>query len=116
MRRTMFPRFRPEFYPANLALLDEARACAAESGCSLAQLALAWTLAKGAHVIPIPGTTRTGHLDDNIAAGQVYLTPDIVARLDAHFAPERPAGPRYTSRAQDTVDTEQFDFELDADS
>lgn len=111
LRRIMFPRFSPEFYPKNLALLDEARKVAREAGCTVAQLALAWTLAKGDHVIPIPGTTKRAHLEDNHAAASVTLTAAQVARLDAHFAPERAAGPRYNPVGQASVTTEMFDFE-----
>lgn len=111
MRRFMFPRFSPEFYPKNLALLDEARAVAHEAGCTVAQLALAWTLAKGDHVIPIPGTTKRAHLEDNHAAASVSLSAAQVARLDAHFAPERAAGPRYNFVGQASVTTEMYDFE-----
>ena len=111
MRLNAFPRFLPEHYPANLALLDEVRVIAGEAGCTVAQLALAWTLAKGPHVIPIPGTTKLSHLDDNHAAAKVTLTPAQVARLDAHFAPERAVGPRYNAMGQATVTTEMFDFE-----
>lgn len=111
MRLSAFPRFLPEHYPANLALLDEARAIAGEAGCTVAQLALAWTLAKGPHVVPIPGTTKRSHLEDNHAAADVKLTPTQVARLDAHFAPERAKGPRYNAAGQATVTTEMFDFE-----
>jgi aryl-alcohol dehydrogenase-like predicted oxidoreductase len=111
MRRSMFPRFSPEFYPKNLALLDEARAVAREAGCTVAQLALAWTLAKGDHVIPIPGTTKRAHLEDNHAAATVVLSGAQVARLDAHFAPEHAAGPRYSPVGQASVTTEMYDFE-----
>lgn len=111
MRRSLFPRFKPEFYPANLTLLGEAKAIAREAGCSVAQLALAWTLAEGNHVIPIPGTTRLAHLVENHAAAQVTLTPSQVARLDSHFAPERAVGPRYSGPGQASVTTEMFDFE-----
>lgn len=111
MRLSAFPRFLPEHYPANLALLDEARAIAGEAGCTVAQLALAWTLAKGPYVIPIPGTTKASHLEDNHAAASVKLTPAQVARLDTHFAPERAKGPRYNAAGQATVTTEMFDFE-----
>jgi aryl-alcohol dehydrogenase-like predicted oxidoreductase len=114
MRRFMFPRFSPEFYPKNLALLDEARAVAREAGCTVAQLALAWTLAKGDHVIPIPGTTKRAHLEDNHAAASVTLNAAQVARLDAHFAPERAAGPRYNPVGQASVTTETYDFEKQA--
>lgn len=109
--RAVFPRFSPENYPGNLALLDGAREIAAEAGCSLAQLSLAWLLAKGDHVLPIPGTTSTSHLSENLSAAKVSLSDEIVARLDAHFAPGTAVGPRYSSRMQESVDTEQFDFE-----
>jgi aryl-alcohol dehydrogenase-like predicted oxidoreductase len=84
---------------------------AREAGCSVAQLALAWTLAKGDHVIPIPGTTKRVHLEENHLAANAKLTPAQVARLDVHFAPERAAGPRYNSMGQASVTTEMFDFE-----
>lgn len=111
MRKHAFPRFNAEHYPANLALLDEARACAAELGCTVAQLALAWTLAKGEHVVAIPGTTNPAHLEDNHAAGAVTLPADMVARLDANFAPEKAAGPRYSPDGQASVTTEMYPFE-----
>lgn len=114
MRLSAFPRFFPENYPGNLPLLAEARAIAAEAGCTVAQLALAWTLAKGDHVIPIPGTTKRSHLDDNHAAASVTLTPAQVTRLDAHFAPERAVGLRYNGPGQASVTTEMFDFEKQA--
>ena len=115
MRRTLFPRFGPDFYPQNLALLDAARAVAQEAGCSVAQLALAWTLAKGDHVLPIPGTTRMAHLEENHAAAEIVLTPSQVERLDQHFSPERAAGPRYSPQGQASVTTELFEFEAPAD-
>lgn len=111
MRLSAFPRFLPEYYQSNLALLDEARVIAGEAGCTVAQLALAWTLAKGPHVIPIPGTTKVAYLEENHAAASVKLTPAQVAQLDVHFAPERAKGPRYNAAGQATVTTEMFDFE-----
>lgn len=114
MRLRMFPRFFPEHYGANLPLLEAARVAAAEAGCTVAQLALAWLLAKGESVIPIPGTTNPQHLSDNIEAAKFELTAQTVAALDAAFAPEKPVGPRYNERAQATVDTEQYAFETGA--
>ena len=109
--RRFFPRFSEENYPENLKLLEGARDMAREAGCSVVQLALAWLLAKGDHVIPIPGTTNPDHLSENLGAAKVSLSPDLVSRLDAHFRPEAGVGPRYPERLQATVDTEQFDFE-----
>lgn len=111
LRRTFFPRFLPENYEKNLPLLDEARACAAEVGCTVAQLALAWTLAKGEHVVPIPGTTRVAHLEDNMAAADITLPAEIVARLDKNFAPGTAVGGRYTPMGMRAVDSERFAFE-----
>lgn len=111
MRLSFFPRFDPENYARNLPLLEEAKAVAEEVGCSVSQLAIAWTLAKGANVLPIPGTTNPKHLEENHRAAEVVLTPEQVARLDAHFAPERAVGPRYNALGQASVTTEMFDFE-----
>lgn len=111
MRRTMFPRFFEENYIRNLPLLDVAREVAAEAGCSVAQLALAWTLAKGDHVIPIPGTTSLAHLEDNHTAADIHLTTEQVSRLDHAFAPDRAVGPRYAPPGQASVTTEMYDFE-----
>lgn len=111
MRLSIFPRFSPENYKGNLPLLDEAKAVANEANCSVAQLAIAWTLAKGSNVLPIPGTTNLKHLEENHRAAEVILTPEQVARLDAHFAPERAVGPRYNAMGQASVTTEMYDFE-----
>lgn len=111
MRRSMFPRFSDENYAGNLLLLDMARDVAAEAGCSVAQLAIAWTMAMGEHMLPIPGTRSIAHLEENHAAGDVRLTAEQVARLDVAFAPERAVGPRYSPAGQASVTTEMFDFE-----
>ncbi len=111
LRGSIFPRFSPENYAGNLPLLDVARECAEDAGCSVAQLALAWTLAKGDHVVPIPGTTNLQHLEENWRAGQIELSGDIVARLDAHFLPEKAVGPRYNTMGQSVVTTEMYPFE-----
>lgn len=111
MRRTMFPRFSEKYYPENLPLLDTARAVATEAGCSVAQLAIAWTMSKGEHVLPIPGTRNIVHLEENHAAGSMTLTADQVARLDEAFSPERAVGPRYSPAGQASVTTEMFEFE-----
>jgi aryl-alcohol dehydrogenase-like predicted oxidoreductase len=107
IRRAM-PRFEPATYAANLKLLPPCEALARQVGCSPAQLALAWLLARGEHVVPIPGTTQRKHLADNLGALDVSLPPAVMAELDALFAPGRISGPRYAAQSQSEVDTEQF--------
>ena len=68
--RLAMPRFQGEHFARNLALLDGLSAVARESGCTMAQAALAWVLAQGTHIIPIPGTTRLDHLEENARAEQ----------------------------------------------
>jgi len=107
IRRGM-PRFEPAHYAANLALLPACEALAREAGCTPAQLALAWLLTRGEHVVPIPGTTRRAHLNENLGAANVVLAPDLIARIDVLFEPARIAGGRYGAQSQSEVDTEQF--------
>jgi aryl-alcohol dehydrogenase-like predicted oxidoreductase len=107
IRRAM-PRFAPDNYTANLALLDDYAAIARDAGCTMAQLALAWLLARGDHVIPIPGTTSLAHLGENLGAASVVLSPQVIARLDALFTPQAITGPRYNATNQAEIDTEDF--------
>ncbi|MDP2008299.1 MAG: aldo/keto reductase [Rubrivivax sp.] len=107
IRRSM-PRFEPDNHAANLSLLPAWQALAAEAGCTPAQLSLAWLLARGEHVIPIPGTTSRAHLKENLGASAVQLTADLAARIETLFEPARIAGNRYGAQSQTEVDTEQF--------
>ncbi|GGX78000.1 aldo/keto reductase [Vogesella alkaliphila] len=107
IRRAM-PRFSSENHAANLALLSEFRAIAAEAGCSPAQLALAWLLTRGEHVIPIPGTTSIAHLLENVAAAGIQPGVDTLQRLEALFARGAVAGARYNAATQAEIDTEEF--------
>ncbi len=107
IRRTM-PRFLPANYAANLALLARHSAIAQSLGCTQAQLALAWLLARGGHVLPIPGTVNTAHLQDNLGAGTITLAPAVLAQLDALFQPQAIHGARYTAQSQAEIDTEDF--------
>jgi len=107
IRRGM-PRFEPATYAANLGLLDDYVAIARDVGCTPAQLALAWLLARGEHVIAIPGTTSAAHLDENIGAAAVALDAATMARLDARINRERVSGARYNAATQAEVDTEEF--------
>jgi hypothetical protein len=106
--RTTMPRFSPENYAANLRLLDGYEQVARDVGCTPAQLALAWLLARGDHVIPIPGTTRIEHLRENLGALEVSLTAATVARLNSLINRHTVVGPRYSAATQAEIDTEEF--------
>jgi aryl-alcohol dehydrogenase-like predicted oxidoreductase len=107
IRRAM-PRFAPEAYAANLKLLEGYRAIAREVGCTPAQLALAWLLHRGEHIIPIPGTTRVEHLHDDLGAADVRLDAGTLARLDALINERTVTGERYNAQNASEVDTETF--------
>ena len=106
--RRFMPRFSPETYAENLKLLDAYAAVARDVGCTMAQLALAWLLAKGDDILPIPGTANRQHLADNAAAADIELDAATVARLDALINEKTVVGPRYNAVAQSEVDTEEF--------
>jgi aryl-alcohol dehydrogenase-like predicted oxidoreductase len=89
------PRFTGEAFAANLRLVDAVRELAAQKGASPGQLALAWVLAQGEDVVPIPGTKRRSYLEENVGALDVELTADDLARLDAIAPPGAAAGTRY---------------------
>ena len=108
IRRSM-PRFEPANYAANLALLPAYEALAREAGCTPAQLALAWLLTRGEHVIPIPGTGKRSHLREDLAAADVRLAPSLLGRLDALINHRTVQGGRYSAQSQSEVDTEQFE-------
>lgn len=111
MRRSFFPRLAEPHFSENQKLLPMARDMAAALGCTLPQLAIAWTLAKGPEVVAIPGTKDIAHLEENFGANQVDLSPEQIAALDAHFSPEAISGPRYSALGQATVTTECYAFE-----
>ncbi len=89
------PRWREENLKQNLALVDKIKEIASEKGCTPAQLALAWVLAQGEDIIPIPGTRREKYLRENIAALDVTLTADDLAQIDAALPVGAAAGTRY---------------------
>ncbi len=93
-RRTQ-PRFAPANAPRNRALLDGFAALARDRGCTPAQLALAWGLAQGRDVVPIPGTTKVARLEENLAAVDVALSARDLHRIDALRLHESVAGDRY---------------------
>ena len=93
-RRT-HPRFTGEAFTANLRLVDAVRAMAEEKGVTAGQLALAWVLAQGQDVVPIPGTKRRSYLEENVGAAGVQLGADDLARLAEIAPPGVAAGGRY---------------------
>ncbi len=107
IRRTM-PRFEPAAYVANLALWRGVQALAERAGCTPAQLSLAWLLARGEHVVPIPGTTQLAHLRENLQAANMSLAGDIAEALEDLMREGRVLGGRYNAVSQGEVDTEQF--------
>ncbi|HEX8156393.1 MAG TPA: aldo/keto reductase [Solirubrobacteraceae bacterium] len=94
------PRFTGENLEQNLQLAGQVKAIAAEKACTPAQLALAWVLARGDDVVPIPGTKQRKYLEDNVGALEVRLTPDDLARLDDL---PKAAGDRYDRTGMQTV-------------
>jgi aryl-alcohol dehydrogenase-like predicted oxidoreductase len=95
-RRTS-PRFQGENFQKNLDLVAEIRAIAADKGCTPAQLALAWVLAQGEDIAPIPGTKRRKYLEENLGALNVSLTADDLARINAAVPSGAAAGTRYAA-------------------
>jgi aryl-alcohol dehydrogenase-like predicted oxidoreductase len=93
--RRLNPRFQGENFTRNLALVEKVKALAADKGCSAAQLALAWVLAQGEHIVPIPGTRRLRNLEENLGALDVHLSADELAQIDAVFPAGVSAGARY---------------------
>jgi aryl-alcohol dehydrogenase-like predicted oxidoreductase len=106
--RASMPRFQSPAFEANLALADRFAAIAADAGFTPAQLSLAWVLARGPHVIAIPGTRSIAHLDENLAAASRPAALETLAAVDALFAPGAVQGNRYPPAAQAQVDTERL--------
>jgi len=93
--RRLSPRFQGENFQKNLDLVRRVEEIAREKGCKPSQLALAWVLAQGDDIVPIPGTKRRKYLEENVAADAVGLTKEDLRRIDAVFPPEAAAGGRY---------------------
>ena len=108
LRRNM-PRFYPENFDRNRRLLDAYSELAERVGCTMGQLALAWLLHIDANVIPIPGTTDSGHLRENFEALDVSLDEDAVAEAGAIINQDTVTGDRYIESTQAEIDTEQFE-------
>jgi aryl-alcohol dehydrogenase-like predicted oxidoreductase len=93
--RRSSPRFQGENFARNLSLAEKVKSLAADKGCTPAQLALAWVLAQGEHLVPIPGTRRARNLDDNLGALNVRLSAGELAEIAAVFPLHITAGARY---------------------
>jgi aryl-alcohol dehydrogenase-like predicted oxidoreductase len=98
------PRFEGENFRRNLNLVDEIDALSAEKGCAPAQLALAWVLAQGDDIVPIPGTKRRKYLEENAVALQLDLTDADLARIERVFPRGAATGERYAPKALSAVD------------
>src|SRR5438094_2030658 len=89
------PRYKGENFDANMRAASAVQELARQKGTTPGQIALAWLLHKGDDIVPIPGTTRRKHLEDNAGAVNVSLSDQDMAKLDAALSPENVAGPRY---------------------
>ncbi len=101
--RRFHPRFAGENFDRNLALVREIAEIAAEKGCTAAQLALAWVLAQGEDIVPIPGTKRRRWLDENIGALEVRLSSEDLERIERAFPRGAAAGDRYHAAGMQTI-------------
>jgi len=101
--RKNHPRFQGENFEKNIQLVREVEKMAQEKGCTTAQLALAWVLAQGDDIVPIPGTKHVKYLDQNIGSLDVELSDGDLERLDAILPPGAAAGERYHARGMETV-------------
>jgi aryl-alcohol dehydrogenase-like predicted oxidoreductase len=93
------PRFEGDNFTKNLALVDAIRAIADAKGCTPAQLAIAWVMAQGDDIVPIPGTKRRRYLEDNLGAAGIALSRDDLARIDRALPPGAASGERYGPHA-----------------
>ncbi|WP_455910549.1 aldo/keto reductase [Pseudomonas putida] len=101
--RRSSPRFQGENFAKNLLLVDQVKALAAQKGVTAGQLALAWVLAQGDYLIPIPGTKQRKYLEENVAALDINLSPAELAALTSIFPAGATAGLRYTEASMGLV-------------
>jgi aryl-alcohol dehydrogenase-like predicted oxidoreductase len=101
--RRISPRFQGDNFQKNLDLVKQVESIAKEKGCKPSQLALAWVLAQGDDIVPIPGTKRRKYLEENAGALEVQLTADDLRRLDEAFPEGSASGPRYNEQMMKLV-------------
>ena len=104
-QRRNWPRFQGENFQKNLDLVGKVEEIAREKGCTASQLALAWVLAQGDDIVPIPGTKRRKYLEDNAGAVDVVLTPEDLRKLEEVFPHGAAAGPRYPEQMMALLDS-----------
>jgi aryl-alcohol dehydrogenase-like predicted oxidoreductase len=102
--RRHHPRFQGENFVRNLELVEKVKQLAAEAGVTASQLALAWVLSQGQDIVPIPGTKRRKYLEENAAAVDFALAPELVLNLEAVFPRDAAAGERYAPMMKALID------------
>jgi aryl-alcohol dehydrogenase-like predicted oxidoreductase len=102
-RTKRFPRFMEGAFDKNMALVEKLENIASKKGITASQLALAWVMAKGEDIVPIPGTKRRKYLEENALAAEVALTPKDIAELEAAIPPTAVTGERYVAGGMSTV-------------
>ena len=107
IRRGM-PRFNAPHFEKNAELLPAFHEIAKETGCTPAQLALAWALYRGPHIHVIPGTTSIAHLEENMIATEVNLSSETISKVETLINQNTVSGPRYPAGVQAEIDTEEF--------
>jgi len=100
------PRFEPDNYATNAKLLGPFEKIAEQQSCSMAQLALAWLLAQGEFIVPIPGTKHIDYMSENLQAGELVLDKNTVAELDALINEQSVSGDRYIADMMQASDAE----------
>jgi aryl-alcohol dehydrogenase-like predicted oxidoreductase len=95
--RRVSPRFQGENFARNLQLVEKVKELAAGAGVTASQLALAWVLAQGEYIVPIPGTKRRKYVEENAAAVDLALAPQLLQNLQDIFPPDVAAGERYAA-------------------
>jgi aryl-alcohol dehydrogenase-like predicted oxidoreductase len=102
--RSNDPRYQGQNYDANVKAANAVREIAASKGATPGQIALAWLLAKGPNIVPIPGTKRRKYLEENVAAAAISLAQAQIALLDEALAPAKISGQRYSEQIMATID------------
>jgi aryl-alcohol dehydrogenase-like predicted oxidoreductase len=102
--RRLHPRFQGENFARNLELVEKVKQLAAQQGVTASQLALAWVLAQGEDIVPIPGTKRRKYLEENAAAVDLSLAPELLEDLRNIFPPDAAAGDRYAPQMKALID------------